>query len=241
MKIEAFCTRIFLKDQNLVDFILEHTQEKLKEDSILAVTSKIVSLAEGRTVKKAGRQEKAELIKKECDHYLGELAYDCHLTIQHGLLVPSAGIDESNSAEGEYILYPKDPYLSARKIWKEMREKTGIKNLGVILTDSRTFPLRRGVGGVALAYSGFKALKSLIGKEDLFQRPLQMTTINLVDALAAGAVLVMGEGAEQCPLALIEDFPLVFVDKTDSRELNISIEEDLYSPLLSRALTRTDF
>jgi F420-0:gamma-glutamyl ligase len=36
-----------------------------------------------------------------------------------------------------------------------------------------------------------------------------MTKVNVADALAAAAVLVMGEGSEQTPLVVIGDVPFV--------------------------------
>ena len=52
MEIEAIYTEIFYKGMNLVDFILKHAGDKIKENSVLAITSKIVSLSEGRVVSK---------------------------------------------------------------------------------------------------------------------------------------------------------------------------------------------
>ena len=235
MQIKSIKTGVFSQGMDLVDFILKNTVNKLKEKSVLAITSKIVSIAEGRTVSK-NKIDKQTLVQQECEYYLGKIGYDCHLTIQHGLLIPSAGIDESNSVNNEYILYPKDPFASAEKVAKAIKTKLSLKNFAVIITDSHTLPLRRGVVGVAVAYSGFKAVKSLIGQGDLFGRPLRMTKMNLVDALATSAVLLMGEGAEQCPLALIYEAPLVFTDKIDLAELKIPIEEDLYGPLYQKHL-----
>ena len=239
MQVKAIPTNVFSQGDDLLNFILDHSAKELKENSILAVTSKIVSLAENRTISKK-KIDKLELIKKECEYYIEEIGYNCHLTIQQGLLVPSAGIDESNSVKNEYILYPKDPFASADKLCRSIKQKLSLKNFAVLITDSRTFPLRKGVIGVALAYSGLKAVKSLIGKEDLFGRPLKMTTINIVDALASAAVFMMGEGAEQCPLAVIDSVPLVFTEKTDPSELKISIEKDLYYPLYKHYICKTD-
>ncbi len=233
MQIEAVHTGVFSSSENLMEFILKNSRDKLKEKSILTITSKIVSLAEGRTVNKK-KVEKQNLVRQECEHYLGEIGYGCHLAIQHGLLIPSAGIDESNSVNDEYILYPKDPFSSAEKIARAIKTEMSLKNFAVIITDSHTLPLRKGVMGVALAYSGFKAIRNMIGKKDLFGRPLRMTVMNLVDALASSAVLLMGEGAEQCPLAVIYEAPVVFVDKTDPLELKIPMSEDLYNPLYKK-------
>ena len=66
MKIEPIKTRIFREHEDLNLFVLQHIK-KIPEKSILAVTSKIVSLSEGRTEKHKGEREKAKLIKKESD------------------------------------------------------------------------------------------------------------------------------------------------------------------------------
>ena len=156
------------------------------------------------------------------------------LTIKHGLLIPSAGIDESNSENGDYILYPKDPFASARRLCQAIKEKLKLKNFGIILTDSHTHPLRRGVTGIALAYDGFFPWKNLIGEPDLYGRKMKMTSVNVVDSLAVAAVFVMGEAAEQQPLALIETNDVVFTDKAPQPEdIRIPLEEDLYGPLIA--------
>jgi dihydrofolate synthase / folylpolyglutamate synthase len=55
----------------------------------------------------------------------------------------NAGIDESN-ANGKCILLPEDSYVTAYILWRELRQRSGIENLGIIITDSRTAPLRKG-------------------------------------------------------------------------------------------------
>ena len=236
MTIKAVKTPVFSSGMDLNRFIIKHTRSLLKENVILAVTSKIVSLAEGRVRSKKNTCKK-QLIQKECDHDLGEGLYGCHLTIAHNLLIPSAGVDESNSKTGGYILYPKNPYHSVKHIRKNLCEKTGLKNLGVMITDSRTFPLRRGVIGAALAYSGFRAVINCVGKKDLFGSVLRVTKINAADALAAAAVLLMGEGAQSCPLAVITRPGVVFTHKDNTSELNIPPQEDLYAPLYQHLLS----
>ena len=64
-----------------------------------------------------------------------------------------------------------------------------------------------------------------------------MQKANIVDALATSAVLVMGEGAEQTPLAIIEDIPFVkFQEKNPSKkelkDFLINMDDDLYGSLL---------
>jgi F420-0:gamma-glutamyl ligase len=236
LSLQAIRTSIFHPGQDLAAFVLQHLESSFQdghfpENQIIAVTSKIVSLAEGRRVTKDSIEKKT-LVERESDHYLGEIGYGCHLTVKHGLLIPSAGIDESNSDGEYYILYPEDPFDSAKKLWATLRQKLHIQNLGVIFTDSHTTPLRRGVTGIALSYWGFKGTKNLVGSPDLFGRPLQMTRINIVDALSTAAVLMMGEAAEQCPLALIQHPEIEFLDTIDPSEIQIPLSEDLYAPIL---------
>lgn len=182
---------------------------------------------------------KADLVKKESDQYLGEIGYGVHLSIKHGLLIPSAGIDESNTEGDYYILYPQRPYHSAQLLWKTLTHHYKVKNLGILITDSHTHALRRGVTGIGLSYWGFEGTKNLIGEKDLFGREFKMTHVNYVDGLSAAAVLMMGEGTSAHPLALIENAPVVFTDKViDPKEIEISIKDDLYAPLIQSLLNR---
>jgi len=233
MIVKAIKTSVFSYGMNLEDFIIKHVHQQLKEGSILAITSKLVSIAENQVIPKTSIDKKT-LIQQESEHYLGSTHYGCHLGIRHGLLVPSAGIDESNSPHGDYILYPKAPFASLKKLNHSIRKRLRLKHLGTIMTDSRTLPLRRGVVGVALAYDGFQGTKSLIGQKDIFGRCLLVTKINIIDALAASAVLLMGEGAECQPLAIITDASVAFTDNTDPSEIQIPVNQDLYAPLFNK-------
>ena len=152
-------------------------------------------------------------------------------------MIPSAGIDESNG-NGYYVLWPKDPQHSVNQIRKYLIKKFKLKNLGVIIVDSKTTPLRWGVTGVAVAYSGFSPLNNYIGKPDIFGRAFLVEKANVADAIAASAVVVMGEGNEQTPIAIIEDVSFVTFQKNDPsrkelQEYAISIQDDLYSQILS--------
>jgi len=217
--------------------ILDLYVPPLSEGSILAVTSKILSLCQGRVVPKAAISKKA-LLRQEAEAILDgdDSPYDLTLTLKNNILIPSAGIDESNG-RGGYILYPKDIQGLAASLWGYLRKKHALDHCGVIITDSHTTPLRRGVTGIALGWCGFKPLYSYVGSSDLFGDPLRVTQSNLLDGLAAAAVVVMGEGNECTPLALIKDVPrLSFLYHPPPREeeesLSLSMEEDLYSPLL---------
>ncbi len=238
MKITGIKTRVFRIGENIFDFLyaaLEANNICLHERCVLVVTSKIVSLAEGRIVKRAQGQTKGDLITAEAEMDLGPLKQSSRLTLKHGLLLPSAGIDESNSETGDFILLPKDPWDWAKKIHFELTQKLNLDFLGIVITDSRSQPLRRGISGVALAHAGFKGVVSRVGQKDLFGRPLSMTQINCIDPLAAAAVFEMGEADEARPLAWIEDLNLEFLSREQTRtfdfknEIQIPPKDDMYA------------
>ena len=238
MKVSVIKTHKITHQDTDILVILDTYIPVLQEGTVVAVTSKIVSICEGRVVKDSPAGKKEKLVAKEAEYFLPQQMskYDVSLTIKGGLLVATAGIDESN-IDGDYVLWPKYPQASANKIREHLAKKFSLKNLGVIITDSRTTPLQWGTTGVAIAHSGFAALYDYRGKPDLFGRKMKMTQANIMDALAVSAVVVMGEGKEQTPLAIIEDIPFVQFQsrnptKKELKSLRIDIEDDLYAPLL---------
>ena len=232
LKITPITTALFQQGENIEQFIINSLSDySVKEESVLAVSSKLFSLAENCVVQTT---DKKQLIQKEADKDLGESSYGYHLTIKEGLLLPSAGVDQSNSPTGDYLLFPKNPYLSLKKLWSFLTKHWSLKRFGLLMTDSHTTPLRRGVTGIALAHWGFKAVKDMRGTKDLYGRELKVTTVNNVDALASGAVWLMGEGHERKPLALIENAELEWSSSSSSEEIRIPIEEDLYKNLLKK-------
>ena len=211
---------------------------QMEEKSVLAITSKIVSICQGRVVAMADA-DRQQLIEAEADHFLppGASRYGVTLTLKDNLLTPNAGIDESN-ANGNYVLWPQEPQQVADTVRTWLCQHFGLRHVGVIITDSTPVPLRWGVTGVAIAHSGFLALNDYIGRADLFGRKLRMTKANVSHALAAAAVLVMGEGDEGTPLALISDLPFVhFQDRAPTAAelamLHIDLVDDLYAPLFA--------
>jgi putative folate metabolism gamma-glutamate ligase len=236
MYIEAIKTHRIHLNESLFD-VLDCYLPLLQEGSLIAVTSKIISLSQGRVVSKE-TCSKEDLIRQEADAVAETtfLPYGIFLTIKNNILIPSAGIDDSNS-EGNFILYPQDLQKTAASLWSYVRAKHNLKSLGILITDSHTTPLRRGVTGIALGWCGFEPLYSYIEKPDIYENPLRVTQANLLDGLAAAAVLVMGEGNEQTPLALITNAPkMTFLSRPPTLEeeatFSIPMEDDLYAPLL---------
>jgi F420-0:gamma-glutamyl ligase len=230
MVIKTIKTRIFKTNENIFSFI-EHYLPKIKEKSILAVTSKIIALAEGRAVDKTSEADKEKIIRRESDSILPTKYV--FLTIKDGMVMANAGVDESN-ADGKIILLPKDSFKTAAKIREYFKRKNKLKNLGVIITDSRCLPLRAGITGVALGYAGFKGVKDYRRTLDIFKRPFKFSLVDIADSLATAAVLEMGEGDERRPLAVIEGASVDFIEKIKKNELKIDIKDDMYGPIFKK-------
>ncbi len=230
MIIQPIKTRVFQEGEDLFIFITDYFK-KLPEKSVMVVTSKIVALAEKRTAVAENIKAKEKLIRAESE-FAVRTKY-VWLTIKDGMVMASSGIDESN-AKGKLILLPKDSFKTARELRKQLQQRYKVKQLGVLITDSRTIPLRAGVTGVALGYAGFRGVKDYRGTPDIFGRKFKFSRTDVADSLATAAVLVMGEGAEQQPLAIIKKTPIEFCDKIYRKELQIDIKDDMYRPLFSK-------
>ena len=233
MHIRAIRTRVFRGGEDLIAFITKHIP-KLKDGSILAVTSKIVALAEGRTAMVKDKKGKEALIRAESTWAI-ESHQSWWLTVKDGTFAINAGVDDSN-ANGKIVLLPKNSFNSASALRKKLRKHYRIKKLGIVITDSRVMPLRKGVLGIALGYAGFKGLRDYRGKPDIFGRKLKVTEVDIADSLATASALVMGEGRERQPLAVIEDAPVEFCETVNRKELRIAAKKDIFRPLFPRSL-----
>lgn len=218
--------------------LLDTYLTRVSEGDIVAITSKLVSICENRV--KPLDISKDTLIQQEAAYYLPdtESKYGHRFTITQNTLIAGAGIDESN-ADNQYVLWPADPQQTANEIRIYLKDKFNLNNVGVIITDSTCTPLRLGTVGIVLTHSGFKALHNYVGELDLYGKSLKVTQSNIAGGLAASAVVTMGEGNEQTPIALISDVPFVaFQDLNPTQEelaeLVIAKEDDLFAPFLEK-------
>ncbi len=239
MKITPIRTeKIIPGKHNDILFLIDKYVPSLVEGSILAITSKIISICEGRFVE-ADDKKKDDIIIKEAEWYIprSESKHNMLLVITGGAMNFSSGVDESN-CDGKFVLWPEDSQSSANKIRKYLSAKYNISRVGVVITDTASVPMRWGQRGVfVLAHSGFSALNRYIGKEDIFGRKMNFTSSAVSDALGGAATLVMGEGNEQTPIAVIEDVSFVdFQERDPTKEeldnLKMTMEKDLYADLL---------
>lgn len=239
MLVKPIKTSIIKEGNSIKNILKQYLLDEPLESSIIAITSKIISICEGRLIPKEKVSNKQALIEIEADYTIDSknITNEYTITIKNGILIPCAGIDESN-AENSYILYPKDVHASCIDIWSWIKKEFNLKNVGVLITDSHTTPMRAGVTGIALSWCGFEAQYSYIGTEDLFSRPLKCTKVNVIDAIAAAAVFEMGEAAEQTPIAIVksDNKKIVYRDTPttteDIKASNISIDEDVYGDIL---------
>lgn len=226
MIVTPIKTRRVLVSGQTIQAVLDEHLPPLKEGSIVAVTSKIVSLCEGRVVSMDEPLE--EVVIKEADFYLpADIEnYNQRFTITRHTLTARAGIDLSPQ-NNYYILLPQDPQATANSLRRHLANKFGLKNIGLIITDSISTPLRRGVTGISIAHSGFAALNDY-----------RASRANVAGGLAAAAVVVMGEGSETTPLAVISDLPLVeFQDRDPTteelRDLYVNKDQDFFAPFIN--------
>ena len=242
MKVETVKTRVVRAGEISIQKLLAESlsTENLPEKSVVVISSKVVALCENRVVK-IGDIDKEELIKQESDFYIdadfSEHGY--HFTIKYGSLSASAGIDESNG-DNNYVLWPVDSQKSANEIRAFLSRKFDRKDIGVVIADSTSYPLRRGTVGIMVAWSGFRALKDWRGKPDLFGRNFNVSVQAIGNNLAIAGNLVMGEGDEQTPIAVISNVPFVEFQNNDPtpdeiKETFVSRSEDLYAPFLNLA------
>jgi coenzyme F420-0:L-glutamate ligase/coenzyme F420-1:gamma-L-glutamate ligase len=122
----------------------------------------------------------------------------------HGLVCANAGIDESNVEVGFATLLPKDADLSAQKLRRRIKTKTG-KNVAVIISDTFGRPFREGQTDTAIGISGISSIIDYTGKRDNFNRVLRVTAIAIADEICAASELVRGK-ALHTPIAIIRNY-----------------------------------
>lgn len=241
MKIIPIKTRLIRANECTLNELIAESVTALEEKSIVAISSKVIALCQNRIVDKT-TITKSDLIKREADLYTSEgfNRYGFHFTITNNTFISSAGIDESNG-DGCFVLWPKNPQQVANDLRAFLRKRFSLKDVGVIITDSTSMPpMRLGTIGIMIAHSGFSAVNKLAGTKDLFGRPFMIEKAAIGSGLAAAANVVMGEGAEQTPIAVISDVSFARFQrrnpiKSELKSVYIAPEDDLYAPFIQAA------
>jgi coenzyme F420-0:L-glutamate ligase / coenzyme F420-1:gamma-L-glutamate ligase len=183
---------------------------ELRDGDILAVTSKIVSKAEGRIVAAADREDAitAETVRVVATRGTTRIVQN-----EWGQVMAAAGVDASNTADGTVLLLPANPDASARELCRALRERLGIR-VGVVITDTFGRPWRQGQTDVALGAAGVRVLDDLRGTRDAAGHELQVTQPAVADEIAAAADLVKGK-ANGTPVAVIRGLAHLVTDDID--------------------------
>lgn len=228
-------TKILEPPQEDLYSVLDASVPELKNGDIVCISSKVVAIHQGRTVR-IGEADKAELVRREADHLIHTDYHPFPLTVKFNTFLGAAGIDESNG-NGYYILPPDHVFETAAEFYRYFKKRHGVTDIGVIITDSRSLPFRFGAMGVAIACWGFSPIASHVGKKDLFGREIKFERSNLADGIAAAANLVSGEVAECQPVVIARGVPeVVFSDGDHSADLMVKPAEDIFRILYERFL-----
>ena len=201
------------------------------DGDILAVTSKIVSKAEGRIVTAADRDDAitAETVRLVAQRPHADGTGTTRIVEnRQGLVMAAAGVDASNAPDGHVLLLPEDPDRSAHQLAAALRARLGIR-LGVILTDTLGRPWREGQTDAAIGAAGVVVLNDLAGTTDANGHPLAVTAPAVADELAAAAELVKGKAAGR-PVAVIRGLGhlVVGLDAPGARALIRPSERDMF-------------
>ena len=188
---------------------------------VLVVTQKIISKAEGAYVdlesvtpgtealalaqatgKEAGL---VEMVLRESIAVVRAVPNVLITRHRSGHVMANAGIDRSNLGMNDghrALLLPADADASATKLRHDPTWGTD-QPPAIVISDSFGRPWRLGVVNVAIGADGLPALLDRRGEPDRDGRPLEVTEIAFADMIATAAGLVMGEGAEGVPAALV--------------------------------------
>jgi coenzyme F420-0:L-glutamate ligase / coenzyme F420-1:gamma-L-glutamate ligase len=220
----------------------ERQRIDLRNNDVLVVAQKIISKSEGRIVAlddvqpSARAMELARTLDKEpalVEVILGEsrrvirtggraLIVETH----QGFVCANAGVDQSNVGVRQVTLLPKDPDRSARKIRKEIHQRTG-KNPAVIISDSFGRAWRIGTVDVAIGIAGMKPIKDERGLKDRYGYQLKAAVAAVADEIAAAAELVMGK-RDGVPVVVVRGYEMEKKEDGTVQELHRPEAEDLF-------------
>jgi len=230
-------TRVLLPPQDDLYAVLREALPPLQNGDVILISSKVVAIHQGRCLKIAD-VDKGALIAASADFIIHREYTKAPLTVTHHAFLGAAGIDESNGA-GHYILLPEDSFSFAEKMYHYLQTQYGLTELGVIITDSHSAPFRYGATGVALAWWGINPMEDHRGRTDLFGREIQYERSNLVDGLAAGAVVVSGEVDECIPVVIARGVPrLTFTTENTKEQLLVPYQEDYFRVLFEKFIPK---
>lgn len=223
---------------------LERYNIVLTEGDVVVVSHKVVSKAEGRVAdlrtvdpskdaielaRRTGKDPRlVELILRESKEVLK--VEDGHIIVltPHGIVCANAGIDKSNAGgTDKVVLLPKDPDASARRIRDTIRSTLGV-SVAVIVVDTYARPFREGMVNMAIGFSGIAPYRDYVGKVDRDGYVMQVTRVAIVDEIAAAAELVMGQGRENTPFAVVRGVDYEVCEECGFKDIFMSKDKWLF-------------
>jgi coenzyme F420-0:L-glutamate ligase/coenzyme F420-1:gamma-L-glutamate ligase len=220
------------------------------DGDVIVVSQKIVSKAEGlevdiSTIRPSG---KARALSRETgkDPRLVELILTDTRRVLHadgqalvvlrkdGMVCVNAGVDKSNvKGRHRYARLPKNSDSSAKRIRTKLEALSGRK-LAVIVADTYSRPFRVGQVEFAIGVSGLEPVVDYRGLEDIFGYQLRYKYVGLADEVAAAAELVMGQGTERTPVAIVRGLPRFHRAEQPglSRKLTLGKRRDLFHRII---------
>ncbi len=237
MSVENF--PFIQKGDDIAEIICSLTDD-IRDNDILVIASTIVSKAQGRhflltdiTPGKEALRISAmngkdprftEAVLQDSEEVFVESPFMLVRT-KNGNICINAGIDGSN-VEGDFMIrLPVQPDSAAETIGKAVEEKTGRK-ISVVITDTNGRAFKIGQTNVAVGLYGIHAIRSWIGREDLFGHTLEISEEAVVDEIAGAANLIMGEGNGGCPVVIVRGLSLRTDEKTKAAEFFRKDAED---------------
>jgi coenzyme F420-0:L-glutamate ligase/coenzyme F420-1:gamma-L-glutamate ligase len=199
----------------------------LRDGDVIAVTSKIVSKAEGRLT--TGTRDAA--IDAELVRVVAQRGDTRIVQTRHGLVMAAAGTDTSNTRPGTVLLLPVDPDASARALRSALKDRYDV-NVGIVVTDTLGRPWRNGQTDLAIGAAGIRVIEDLRGTADSHGNVLAVTEPAVADEIASAGELVKGK-ADGVPVALLRGLADVVLpageDGDGARALVRDAEMDLFS------------
>lgn len=204
-------------------------EDEISAGDIVVVTSKIVSKAEGRSLRADSRED---AITAETVRLVASKAHPGGVTriVQNklGLVLAAAGVDASNTPDGTVLLLPEDPDASAQALCTGLRRRFGF-DLAVLITDTLGRPWRLGQTDLAIGAAGMAVTHDLRGTRDDFDRPMDATITAVADEIAGAANLVLGKTSRR-PVAVVHGLGHLIrpIQEPGARTLIRAAEDDLF-------------
>ncbi|MFC1438387.1 coenzyme F420-0:L-glutamate ligase [Streptacidiphilus sp. N1-10] len=223
---------------DLGELVAAAVGDTLADGDVLLVTSKVVSKAEGRTVRADDREA---AIDAETVRVVARRGRTRIVENRQGMVMAAAGVDASNTPAGTVLLLPEDSDASARALRKRVGELTG-RRVAVLVTDTFGRPWRNGLTDVAIGAAGIDVLEDHRGRLDSHGNELSMTVTATADELAAAADLVKGK-AGGLPVAVVRGLGRLVTEQDGAgvRPMIRSAAEDMFRLGTSEAVREAVF